>query len=134
MKVENLSNPRFYINIACTGSIWAVTLHRLDKFSLHMVTDQDSFSGIWFMLSNGKIRQEHKSRPHRGHHWKWLEWQLFPLFLNNLTVVLGFLTLQDRHNICTFTLAAKQDRKACQQLAFLPVSKASNKIHILSIY
>ena len=43
-----------------------------------------------------------------------------------------FLTLQDKHNICTlsekinsFALAAKQTRKTCRRLAFLSVSKAS---------
>ena len=42
---------------------------------------------------------------------------------------MDFLTLQDKHNICTLSVnikkiafAAKPERKACQRLTFLPVS------------
>jgi hypothetical protein len=30
-----------YYNLSCTGSIWAVKLHWLDKFLLYTVTDQN---------------------------------------------------------------------------------------------
>jgi hypothetical protein len=52
---------------------------------------------------------------------KLLERHLFLLFLDSLAVVLCFFTLQDKHNIHTFS--ANYSRKARQRLDFLPVSK-----------
>ena len=42
--------------LSCSGSIWAIKLHWLDKCLLYTFTDQDIvFSVInWFMLNNGK--------------------------------------------------------------------------------
>ena len=74
----------------------------------------------------------------------WVLWFPQPimilLFIDNLAVVLSFLTLQDKHNTCTlsenktlFVFAAKQDRKTHQRLTFLPVSKAHrNKLYIFN--
>jgi hypothetical protein len=50
------------------------------------------------MLRDRKKWQQYK---HRGHHQKLLEQHLFLLSLDNLAAVLGFLTLQDKHNILT---------------------------------
>jgi hypothetical protein len=92
-----------------------------------MVTDQykaflvpDSCRAI------GKKQQHHKYWCDSGCHRKRLEL----LFWDNLAIILDFLTLQVcRINIVgsnknLFALVAKQPRKACQRLAFLPFSKA----------
>jgi hypothetical protein len=63
----------------------------------------------------------------------------FSYLFVNLAVVLDFLILQDKHNICTLSLNIKlictrceTGKKASQRLTFLPVSKAgTNKLCIL---
>jgi hypothetical protein len=47
------------------------------------------------------------ARLHRGHHWKRLKRLLFQLFSDNLTVVLDFLTLHDKHNISSLSVDIK---------------------------
>ena len=76
-------------------------------------------------------------------HYKNEENDLFLQFvLGNLTVVVGFSTLQDKYSIrsvsenikykkCIFALVVKQDRKARQVITFLPFSKArTNNFYI----
>lgn len=43
----------------------------------------------------------------RWHHWKWLDRLMFLLYSDKLTVVLEFLTLQDKHYICTLSVNIK---------------------------
>lgn len=64
-----------------------------------------------------------------------LEQHLFLQFSDNLTLVLDFFTLQDKHNICTLMVYMKtictRCKKRLEKLAFLPVSKVcTNKFHI----
>jgi hypothetical protein len=63
-----------------------------------------SFSGIWFMLSNEKKLYQYKRDRDSWHHGNLLEWRLFLIFSGKLAVVLDFLTLQDKHNICTWSV------------------------------
>jgi len=80
------------------------------------------------MFNNGKKRKQYKHGLQRGHHQK--RCLLLP-FLDNLAVVLGPSDITGQNTIyldClkisnSFALAAKQGRKACQRLAYLPVSK-----------
>jgi hypothetical protein len=102
------------------SSIWAVKLHWLDNILLYTVT--------WFMLSDGKKRQQYMHGLHGGLYQIQLDWCLFLFFLDNLAVVLRRLTLQDKHNVRSFALATKQDRKSHQKLTLQPVSKVRTNI------
>jgi hypothetical protein len=70
-----------------------------------MITDQDivfaiydhwprySFSGTWFMLSDGKKHSQYKCRPHRGHHQKILEQHLSLGFFRQFGSCFGFFDI-----------------------------------------
>lgn len=76
------------------------------------------------MLSDGKKQQQYKRGCRRGHHQKPLKRRLFPLFLDNLEVILAFLTLQGKHNTRTLSDIRKFCFRNVHRLTFLPVSKA----------
>ena len=76
-----------YYNLSCTGSIWAIKLHSLDKFLLFTVTDQDIVfmvsDSCWAMVRNGDSISVDVTRDNK----KRLEQWLFLFFLDNLAVV-----------------------------------------------
>ena len=74
-------------------------------FLLYTVTDQD----IIVLVPGGRKRTQYMRGRHWGHHQKRLERRLFLLFLDNLAVVLGILTFQDKHNIGTYVQILKQN-------------------------
>ena len=85
----------FYLSsqMALTGYIFVIYSH-WPKYS---------FSGTQFILSNVKKRYQCKRGLHRGHHQIRGERRLFLLLLDNLAVILGFLALKDKYNICTLS-------------------------------
>ena len=96
------------------------------------------------MLSDSKKWQQCKQRHHkRDHQWR-LEQCLFLIFIDNLAVVLGFLTLQYKHNMCTLSestkficICCKTRQKSSPQALFLNLVQInfvfSYNIRILSI-
>ena len=80
-------------------SIWAFKLHCINFcyiwWLVFLVPDS-----YWVTVRNCNIMSGDVTR---GHHKKWWEWRLFLLFLDNFAVALGFLTLQDKHNIRTLS-------------------------------
>jgi hypothetical protein len=73
-----------------------------------------------------------KKASYRGHHGKLLERRLFLLILDNLAVDLSFLTLQDKHNICTLSENIKFICTRCETgLKNLPKVRFFNRFEIL---
>jgi hypothetical protein len=118
-------------------------LHWLDNLFLYMIIDQDIVflvpDSCWAMVRNGNSI----SRLHRGHHQKQFKGCLIMLFLDNLAVILGSLTLQDKYNIHTLSENMKficnrlrnRTEKLTERLAFLLVSNRSfNNVCILCMY
>jgi hypothetical protein len=77
------------------------------------------------MLSNEKKLYQYKCDRDRWHHGNLLEWRLFLIFSGKLAVVFDFLTLQDKHNIRTWSVnitfiwnRCETARKARRRLAF----------------
>jgi len=94
---------KIIIYLSCTGSIWVVKL-RWIKFCYIIYGHWPTygFSGTLFMLRDRKNRYQYK-RGQRTPLKMIIATLSFLFFLNNLTVVLGFLTLYDKHNIRTLS-------------------------------
>ena len=120
-------------------------MHWLDKCLLY-IRSRYSFSRTWFMLSSGKKRQQYKHRLHRRHHKKPMRTTIVSALFRQFGSCFGlfFLALQDKYNtynvICqkiynSFVLSTKQNRKVCQRLTFIPVTKAcTNKFYFFRQY
>ena len=107
-----------------------------------------SLSGTWFMLSNEKKLYQYKRDRDSWHHGNLLEWRLFLIFSGKVAVVLDFLTLQDKHNICTLSVnktfiwnrceTGKKTRRTSFFFLFLKLVEINyifvDNVCILSIY
>jgi hypothetical protein len=110
---------RRIVGLSCSGPIWAVKLHWLDKGLLYTVTDRNMvFSGTWFFYWKTERNGNSYSR---RHHQKRLARRLLLLFSDYLAVVVGFeivwliiwlvLKLQDEQNM--HTLSGKARCSSC---------------------